>query len=386
MLEFAFWAAVALTVYAYAGYPLIAILLARRWGRSHPTSSLAPSLTVLVAAYNEAGVIAQKIENALAQDYAGELEVLVVTDGSDDGTPRIVRSLAERDPRVRLTHQGDRQGKIAALNRSVPLARGEIVVLSDANAMFVAGSLRALAGHFGDPAVAAVSGEKCIAPGEGDVSQGEGLYWRYESAIKRADSALSSVMGAAGEILAVRKECYRPLPNDTLLDDFVLSMQLVAAGFRVLYEPRAAATEEASPSPQEEFKRKVRIVAGGWQAVVRLWPLLLPGKPLVCFQYVSHRVLRWVLVPELLVIALFANLALALGESPLYEVLLLAQLAFYSAALLGYGLQTQGIRWKPLYLPFWFAFLNLAALAGMWRYLTHSQPVTWEKVARPSPG
>ncbi|MDB5101109.1 MAG: glycosyl transferase family 2, partial [Cyanobacteria bacterium RYN_339] len=341
-----------------------------------------PPVTLLIAAFNEEDVIAAKIENSFALDYPRALlEILVVADGSSDGTCDVVRRYADRG--VRLEYRPERRGKIHAVNRTAPVATGEVLVFSDANSMFAVDSLRKLVRNFGDPRVALVAGEKRVAADDGTVSKGEGLYWRYESLLKRLDSRVSSAMGAAGEIFAIRKEIFvahAPAP-DSIIEDFILSMGLVRDGHRVVYEPEAISLEEASPNAAEEFKRKVRIVAGGWQAVVRLWPLLSPTYGVIAFQYISHRVLRWVVVPFLLPAILLANLAL-LGR-PLYQALMAAQVGFYALAFLGWQLERSGKKWGPAYLPFFFSFLNYAALCGAWRYFKGSQSVTWDKVKRP---
>lgn len=367
--------------YAYVGYGALIWLISRFVGQAPQTSDDLPPVSVVIAAYNEAPIIGARIENILALDYPPEkLELVVVTDGCTDGTEDVVLGHAERDPRVRLLSRSVRSGKVNALNAAIPQAKGEIVVGSDANCFFRPDCLRQLVRHFGDPKVALVAGEKRIHQGEGTVSLGEGLYWRYESWLKTLDSKVSTALGATGEVFALRKACFEPLPKDAIIEDFMLSMGLVQAGYRVVYEPSAIATEDASASFADEFKRKVRIVAGGWQAVVRLWPLLLPTRGLVWFQYVSHRVLRWVLVPSLLPIALGANVVLAAHGR--YQALLALQLGLYAAAFLGYLLQRRGIRWKLFYVPFYFTFLNVAALLGAYRYLAGRQPVTWEKARR----
>ena len=381
-METVFWVAVGVVGYAYLGYGLLAALLA--WGRravQHPPRDPEdwPRVSLVVAAYNEEEVILAKIANSLAQDYPHErLEIVIVADGSTDGTAALARSVAG----VRVLDAAERRGKIHALNRVMPTLESEVVVFSDANAMLNPEALRRMVRHFGDPEVGGVAGEKRIRAQAGDVSAGEGAYWRYESALKRWDSRISSVMGAAGELVALRRSAFVPLPNDTLLEDFVMSMGLVARGMRVVYEPEAYATEEASASIGEEFKRKARIVAGGWQAVFRLWPLLIPRRPLIWLQYVSHRVLRWVLVPGLLPLILLANAVLAWEQGGLYAWLLQAQLLLYGAAFAGWRLQARGKRTAWLYLPFYFVFLNAAALVGAYRYWTGSQHVTWEKARR----
>lgn len=381
LLETLLWLAVAVVLYAYFGYGVAIALISRFVKRPIRYTDELPKVTLLIAAYNEEDVIAEKLENSFKLDYpTDKLEILVVADGSSDGTCDVVRRYADRG--VRLEYQSERRGKIHAVNRTVPVAAGEVIVFSDANSMFTPESIRMLVRNFGDPEVALVAGEKRIMGDDGSVSEGEGLYWKYESLLKRLDSQVSSVMGAAGEIFAIRKAHWHPVEADSIIEDFIVSMSLVKDGYRVVYEPQAVSLEEASPNVAEEFKRKTRIVAGGWQAVVRLWPLLTPKYGLVAFQYVSHRVLRWTVVPFLLPVIVLLNAAL-LAE-PFYQVLFGLQIAFYALAALGYKLERDGKSWKPAYLPFFFAFLNYAALCGAWRYFTKTQAVTWDKVKRPA--
>jgi cellulose synthase/poly-beta-1,6-N-acetylglucosamine synthase-like glycosyltransferase len=374
-----FWAALIGIAYPYLGYAAVIWLIAKFRQDPYLMSDRLPTVTVLVAAYNEEDVIARKILNSLALDYPKEkLEILVVTDGCTDETDAVIRGFEESG--VRLLSRSQRQGKVNALNAAIPLASGEIVVCSDANAFFNPQNLKLLVRHFGDPRVALVAGEKRIHDDGKAVSAGEGLYWRYESFLKRLDSSVSTALGATGEIFAIRRERFEPLPPDSVIEDFVLSMRYVLQGQRVVYEPAAVSWEDASPSFAEEFKRKVRIIAGGWQSVVWLRALLSPRYGLIAFQYISHRVLRWMVVPFLLPLAFLANLMLA--NDPLYALLFAAQVTLYGAAAVGYHLQQRGIRWKPFYVPFYFVFLNVAALLGAYRYLTGRQPVTWEKVQR----
>jgi cellulose synthase/poly-beta-1,6-N-acetylglucosamine synthase-like glycosyltransferase len=378
-LHWLFWSAAVLVVYAYVGYPALLMLLARHFGRPAGKTDALPSVTLLIAAHNEEAVIAARLENALALDYPGDrLEIMVVADGCTDDTCRIVERFADRG--VRLVRQEPRQGKVSALNLGVPLSRGAIVVCTDANCFYRADALKKLVRNFADANVALVAGEKRILGKQGS-GEGEGLYWRYENAMKRYDSLLGSAMGATGEIFAIRRELWRTVAADTIIEDFVITMDLVQRGFRVLYDPEAVSEETASPSARDEFKRKVRIAAGGWQAVVRLRRLLSPIYGWPWFQYVSHRVLRWVLVPWLLPLLLLWN-AILFPSAGVYRLTFFAQLAIYSAAALGWLLDRRGIRWKVAYVPFYLVFLNVAAILGAWRYLTHTQPVTWEKVRR----
>jgi len=370
LLQVLFWLAVGIVMYTFLGYPLLVGLLARCAHRPIRKAAITPGVTLLIPAYNEAPVIARKIENSLALDYPPErLEIIVVTDGSDDGTVDIVASYSEQG--VRLYHQSQRQGKMVAINRVMPLAGGEIIVFSDANAMIERGALRALVRNFADPSVGGVAGEKRVLGG------GEGLYWRYESFLKRCDSALSSVMGAAGELFAVRHCLFEPPPPNALIDDFVISLRLVETGWRVIYEPEAVVTEEPSPTSAGEWRRRSRIAAGGFQSIRWLSSMLNPVRGRVAWQYFSHRVLRWAVTPFLLPAIYGLNLLL-LGL-PFYRLVLLAQTAFYTAALLGYALTRRGMQRGPLHAVFYFCFTNAAALAGFWRYVTGTQPVTWAK-------
>lgn len=374
-MELIFWIALAIALYGYFGYGLILGVLSRLWGRPPVFTDALPRVTVIIAAYNEEAVMAEKLENTLALDYPRELlEILVVADGSSDRTVEIASGF----PGVRVEFLPERAGKLKAINRASLLAQGELLLFSDANAYYSPQSLRKMVRHFGDPRVAAVAGEKKVL-GTG-VGSGEGAYWRYESWLKAHDSLLSSVMGAAGEIFMVRRERFFPLEDGIVIEDFVLSMELVRQGYLVRYEPEAIAVEGASASVEDEFKRKTRISAGGWQAVLRLWPLLFPTRPLITFQYVSHRVLRWMVIPLLLPLLLVLNCVLT---GPLYRGLLGCQLAFYALALLGYlSLRRGNNPSRILLFPFYFSLFNLAALVGAVRFWRGWTPVVWEKAQR----
>lgn len=379
-LAVVFWVSVGLIAYAYVGYGLLAMLLTMFVRRAPEPEPTTPKLTLLIAAYNEEDVLGIKLQNALSLDYPlDRLEILVVADGSTDRTVAIAQHYAACG--VRLEFLPERHGKIHALNRIIPNLTSEIVVLSDANAMLNPESLRMLVRHFDDVRVACVAGEKRIVSKSEDVSAGEGMYWSYESVLKRLDSRLGSVMGAAGEVMALRRACFEPLEPDTLLDDFVMSMRFVQRGYRVVYEPEAYSVESASVSIEDEFKRKVRIVAGGWQAIARLQGLLWPSRPLLTLQFVSHRVLRWVVVPYLFILAFVSNMILAFGGEGLYVQALGLQVIFCMLALVGGVTGMRGIAYAPFYL----LFVNFAAIVGGYRYWRRRQPVVWEKARRTRP-
>jgi cellulose synthase/poly-beta-1,6-N-acetylglucosamine synthase-like glycosyltransferase len=338
-------------------------------------ADIIPEVTLLIPAYNEEIVIAAKINNSLALDYPAEkLQVVVVADGSTDGTV----SIASGFQSVEVCYQPERRGKGAAVNRIVPMLASDIIVITDANSMLSRGTLRALVRNFADPTVGAVAGEKHVRGG------GEGLYWRYESYLKRCDSAVSSVMGAAGELFAIRREVFQPPEEDPIIEDFVMSMRLVGEGWRVVYESEAVASEVPSGSLKEDWERRARNAAGGFQAISRLRHLLNPRLGLVSWQYLSHRVLRWAVTPFLLPTAYLLNLLLA--RHRLYRLLLLGQTLFYGAAIIGYLRTRNGRRSGLLNTVFYFCFSNLAIIAGFWRYIGGRQPVTWEKAKRETEG
>lgn len=368
-----FWLAVATVVYTFLGYPVLIGLLARWRPRSIAADDDQPTLTLLIPAYNEAAVIGEKLRNSLEQNYPRDrLRVVVVTDGSTDGTDRLVAAHAGTG--VQVLHQPQRQGKAAAVNRAMPHLTGEVVAFTDANAMLAPGALASLVRPFADPRVAGVAGEKRVTGG------GEGLYWRYESYLKRCDAAVSSVMGAAGELFAMRRALFQPVEPDSIIEDFVMSLRLVQDGWRVAYAPDAVALEEPPPSLAAEWQRRTRIAAGGFQAMRRLTGLLNPrrGRWLIAWQYISHRALRWAVTPLLLPTMYLLNLSLI--AQPLYLVLWLGQTLFYGVAGVGYLLARRGHRRGVAYAVFFFCFTNAAALAGLWRHAMGRQPVTWAKV------
>ena len=372
-----FWVSLVGIAYTYVGYAIIIALLARWRSRPVTKSDITPTVTILVAAYNEEDCIGTKIENSLALDYpADKLEVVVVTDGSTDRTNEFVASYAERN--VRLLHEPGRLGKPAALIRAFPLTDGEIVVFSDANSYFPEGSLRKLVRNFADPEVGGVGGAKrMLREGEGITGRGESLYWRYESYLKACDSAVTSVIGVPGEIWAARRSAYVASDPDSYIEDFVASLRMVEAGWRVVFEPDALAFEEASPSLRAEWTRRTRMAAGGWQSFFQLPGMLRHENGLLTFQYISHRMLRWMVTPSLCLLLFLANLGLI--WSPVYASMLGVQLAFYALAGLGWFLAWRGRRAGWVAAPFYVCMLNAAALAGGWRFLRGRQSVVWDK-------
>jgi biofilm PGA synthesis N-glycosyltransferase PgaC len=369
-----FWVSVATIAYAYLGYPLLLAGLTRRRQVSSECGD-PPTVDVLIAAYNEAGCILEKLRNTLALDYPPErLSITVVADGSTDATPELARGL--RESRVRLMYRPEREGKGAALARAMPSLRGEIVLFTDANCLLSPDTARLVAGHFADPRVGAVSGAKRVGAPARDPA-GDGRYWHYESWVKELDGRFGSVMGAPGEIWAARREAYVAPPADIVLEDFYASMDIVARRWRVAYAPAALSFEEPSPSLSAEFERRSRNAAGGFQAVRRLQQVWRSG-PRTVFQYVSHRVLRWVVVPPML--ALLPLWTLLLLPRPFFSACLALEAAFTATALLGWA---RSARHRPagwLALPLGVALLNASALAGAVRYLRGQTTVLWQRV------
>jgi len=379
LLELFFWSAVLVLVYAYAVYPLLVVVLAAaRPKRSTDTPDPLPPITLVIPAYRESGVLAAKLENTAELDYPEDrLEVLVVTDEADAETD----ALLARHPRVRHLRRPERRGKSAALNGAMKDVRTPWTVITDANAMLAPESLRALASHFGDAAVGAVSGEKRVLD---TGTSGEGLYWRYESFLKRRDARAKTVVGAAGELLAFRTVLWSGIEDDTILDDFVFSMRIAIGGHVVGYEPRALATEPAPASPGEAWERRVRNAAGGWQAMCRLpgaWNPL--RQPLLFFLFVSHRVLRWTLAPVALLIAAVSLIALALTDERYVIPLGLAGIGFI-AALVGMAFPRHPIG-RPGRLIAHFALMHAAVLFGVARFVLGRQSAAWEKPSRSAP-
>jgi cellulose synthase/poly-beta-1,6-N-acetylglucosamine synthase-like glycosyltransferase len=348
-----------------------------------------PEITLFVAASNEKDFIDIKQRDYALLDYPKEkLRYLWVTDGSDDGSPEILKKYSG----VELYHEPERKGKISAMNRGMKYVRTHIVVFSDCNTRLGKQSLRKIAELMADPKVGCVAGEKRISLNEKDTASGagEGIYWRYESMIKRWEAELSSVIGAAGELFAVRTELYEEVEKDTLLDDFIISLRIAMKGFRVQYHPDAYAIEEASMNVKEELKRKIRISAGAIQSIIRLKVLLNFFRfGWLSLQYISHKVLRWTLVPLALLVILPLNFLLYFDNSTtlsgnIYGILLTGQLLFYVVALLGWYFENRKIQLKIFFVPYYFFIMNLSVYLGFFRYLKGNQSVNWEKAKRVS--
>ncbi|MFA6125919.1 MAG: glycosyltransferase family 2 protein [Bacteroidales bacterium] len=392
-IQVVFWLGVFIVFYSYVGYGILLFFIIRirrllKLNRPfNGNDDYFPDITLLVAAYNEKDYVDMKIHNSLALNYPKEkLKLVWVTDGSDDGTP----DMLAKYPGVIVHHQAARNGKIAAMNRAVKLVTTPIIVFSDANTMLGPDSIRLIVDMFRNPKVGCVSGEKRIRQNDSETAAaaGEGIYWKYESTLKKWDAEWYSVVGAAGELFAVRTELYQDVEPDTLLDDFIISLRIAMRGYTIQYNPEAYASEIASANVKEELKRKIRISAGGIQSIVRLRKLLNIFKyGRLSFQYISHRVLRWSLAPLSLLIILLTNLFLILnelktGDLGLYALLMAGQILFYLLAITGWILENHQIRIKLLFVPYYFLVMNYSVYMGFIRYLKKKQSVNWERAKR----
>lgn len=383
-----FWISLFLVFYTFFGYGILLYLLVRIKRLFKPAKRKLldfddlPSCTLIVAAYNERDLIKEKIANTLSLKYPdGKLQLVFVTDGSSDGSPEIIAGY----PQIKLLHTDERKGKISAVHRAVEQVISDIIIFTDANTFLNEEALALIGRHYGDPKVGAVAGEKrVIIDAAADATAGEGFYWKYESKLKEWDSELYSVVGAAGELFSIRKALYEPVPSNSILDDFMISMRIAEKGYVIVYEPEAYAQEDTSANIAEELKRKVRIAAGGIQSVIWLRSLLNPFRfPVLSFQYISHRVLRWTITPSLMILAFMLNVLIVADGGPgLYLVLLAAQVLFYLFAYLGKVLEDRKLRIKILFIPYYFCIMNYAVMAGLFRFFSVGQSVMWDKAVR----
>jgi cellulose synthase/poly-beta-1,6-N-acetylglucosamine synthase-like glycosyltransferase len=388
VLTILFWIGAFIVFYTYIGYGLLLYVLVRlkelRVKRQKFVPEVEfPEVTLVIAAYNEELVVAEKMINCNQLAYPkGKLHFLWITDGSSDRTNELLKAY----PEVEVAFSPERRGKTAALNRGLPFVKTPLVVFTDANTYLNDQAIFEIVRAFDDPKVGCVAGEKRIRQeATGSATAGEGIYWKYESTLKTLDDRLYSAVGAAGELFAIRTSLFQELPNDTLLDDFIMSMNIAADGYRIAYCKAAYAEETPSYDMKEEGKRKVRISAGGMQSILRLKKLLNPFKyGTLCFQYVSHRVLRWSVTPICLFLLLPLNIALLFTQdfSLLYLALLLLQVMFYVSGIAGSILANKQIRNKFLYVPYYFLFMNVNVVKGF-RYLSKNKGTgVWAKAKR----
>ena len=387
LLELIFWISTLILFYCYAGYGIILFLVNkfRKPSSRLPIPETFPSVTLIVPAYNEQLILDQKISNCLNLDYPPDkIKIIVITDGSTDNSGLI----AETRNQVLHLHQQPRMGKMAAIKRAMQYVDTPFVIFTDANTLLNKDCIRKMMIHYNHPYTGGVAGEKKILQGRGisGVGQAEGLYWKYESWLKKQDAEFYTVVGAAGELFSIRTALYQQLDDTIILDDFLISMKVCLKGYRIGYEPGAYATESPSLSLSEEKKRKIRISAGAYQSITYLGECLnLFRHPILGLQYISRRLLRWIFCPLLLIIALLTNIFLFLNNAgSIYTWILLAQVVFYLSAIPGAFIVVNGKKAGILSIPFYFVFMNYCLVQGFIKYINRSQSVVWEKSVRQS--
>ncbi len=375
--EVVFWLSAAALFYTYAGYPLLLALVSSVRPRRIRRGAFEPKVSVIITAYNEERDLTAKLENTLALDYFSELlEIIVASDCSSDRTDEIAREFAARG--VRLHRQPKRLGKTAAQNAAVELARGEIILFSDATSLYQPNTLRAILPNFADATVGCVAGRLIyVDPTDSRIGRGARSYWSYETFLKRHESRACSLIGASGCLYAVRRSAYVPLYHEAC-SDFIIATKMVEQGLRAVYEPDAVCIEQTNRRSDNELKMRVRIIA---QTFTDLWRHASMLNPLrsgfYAVQLFSHKVMRY-LVPFFL-IAIFAA-AMMLAGSMFYRVLFTAQVACYACAALAWMLDRVGIRSKLLAFPQYFVLANVASLIAMYKFFRGERYASWEPI------
>lgn len=387
--KFVFWFSILLVVYPYVLYPLVLFLtysVTQAWrdlrylgsprNRRTETPSLSalPGVSIIVPAYNEEKVLPGKIENLCDVDFPRErLQVIFVSDGSQDGTNQILQNL--RGENYLCILLDDRKGKANALNQAVARATNEILVFCDASTIFEVDAIKKLVRHFSDPEVGAVCGAVRYQAGA-DAQQTEGAYWKYESALRMMEARLGAILNASGCIYALRRECFSPIPQSTILEDFVIPMRARRLGFSVLYDSEAVAIEFPASTVSGEFTRRVRLAVGSFRAVGDL--VRVPWKGFTPFALISHKLLRW-LVPFFAITLLASNVMLM--RSPSYRLALAAQVLFYCWAGLGFFFYQHMRRVRYGLVPYFLFAMHLAFIVGFFRCLVGSDRAVWQKVS-----
>jgi poly-beta-1,6-N-acetyl-D-glucosamine synthase len=378
-LSVTFWVLVGIIVYAYLGYAVLVLLFSRKNREHRFVENDLPQVSIVIASFNEGRILEKKILNTIALQYPQDkLTICFVTDGSNDNSVEILSSY----PSLKILHQEKREGKAMAINRAMQSISSEIVVFTDANTFLNPDCLQKIIPHFRDPKTGGVAGEKKLVHGSG-MGEAEGWYWKYESFMKTMDARFYSVVGAAGELFAIRKALFSPLPADTLLDDLQLSLNICLNGYKLGYEPGAYATESPSGSLREEKHRKIRIAAGAFQTLSRLSFSKLFRYPQFAFQFISRRWLRWVVCPAAIALLFVINAVLTCQfPGSIYTALFFLQVIFYLLALAGWMLMKKNSSFVFTTIPFYFLFMNFCMLAGWIRFMQGKETVLWKKAER----
>ena len=371
-----------LTVYVYAGYFIVLLILEKLLPSPEaPAAGYLPSISLIIAAFNEEDVIRKKLENTRELDYPSDkLQVMVVADGSSDATADIAREFENED--VLVLFSPERKGKSAAINRGVQEASGDILVFSDANAYYLPDALQNLVIHYADESVGCVSGRKTVRKSDSQIAESEGLYWRFESSLKKLETKTGSTVAVVGEMNSLRRSLFEPIPGHIINDDSFLALRILSQAYRVVYEPGAISWETSAATTSDEIKRRQRINAGRYQQMfmLNLWT----GMPLLnMFKLISHKFFRLLLPFFMIGAFLFNTLLLLMPDTPLLMTILwFLQFAAYDAALMGYVLERAGKKNKILSAVYYIVSSNIAALRGFIRHIRGQQTVLWEKANR----
>jgi len=386
MIGILFWILFSTLIYTYIGYTLIMWLLSLiRFGRRKTANThFLPDVTLVIAAYNEKELIEEKVINGFDQTYPKEkITQLWITDGSNDESHLMLQQYQQ----VKVLHSAERKGKTAAINRAMNYVTTPLTIYTDANTLLNREAIQQIVNEFNDARTGCVAGEKRVRVLDNDnaVGMGEGSYWKYESWIKNLESRTGSSLAAAGELYAIRTKLFTPLPENVILDDFVLSSKIATNGFNVKYCPGAYALEAPSANINEEEKRKIRIASGAFQTLFQFPEFLnFIKNPFYVFKYISHKVLRWVVVPPGMVLIPLLGLVLLLQHpsSLFYQLFVILSIIFFSLVILGKILQRQKIRYKFIFIPYYIFTMNMAIIKGFFRFLNGKHDVRWEKSKR----
>lgn len=387
-LKIIFWLLLIILIYTYIGYLLvlyIANIFKNKNPKTEPVNDLEPRVSLLIPAYNELYSLRTKIANINSLNYpADKLDIIWMIDGSDDGSHEYLKDNTDHT----ILHQNKRLGKSAAINNGMQKVKAPYAIITDANTDMNAEAVRNIIDCFKDIQTGCVAGEKRINQSNGNntVSSGEGLYWRYESLVKKLESGLKTTIGGAGELLAVKSDLFREIDEDIINDDFFISLMIIRQGYKIKYCPGAYATEGPSASIKEEIVRKSRIAAGGMQIVFKLPEFLNIIKyRSYSFQYISHKVLRWTLAPLAFFILPLLNLCIVINQelrTDIYLVVLILSVIFILFSFFGFIAGGSRVQTKPFILPYYITMMNFSSLMGIFTYLGGRQSSKWTKSKR----
>jgi cellulose synthase/poly-beta-1,6-N-acetylglucosamine synthase-like glycosyltransferase len=379
MAELIFWLTLGTIFFTYFGYPLLILFFSLFIDNKIEKGDIEPNVTFLITAYNEEKNITEKLENTLSLDYPKEkLEIIVASDASEDRTDEIVKEFADQG--VILHRVEGRVGKTETQNQAVKIAKGNIIIFSDATTKYRKDAIRKLVRNYNDSSIGAVSGRyEYVNPTGAPVGIGTILFWKYENGIKAKQVKIKTVTGCCGCIYSVRRFLYEPLPRD-IISDLVEPLKILEKGYRIAFEPEAVAYEETTETSKEEFGMRVRVISRGMYGLLSMRQLFNPFKyGFVSFQLFSHKVLRW-MIPFMLPLLLISNLFLV-GQT-FYKLSLIIQILFYIGALGGYLLDRMGKKAKLLAIPLYYCVVNAASIAAFFRTIFGKKAIVWTTVRK----